>query len=724
MPLGRPRTLIALCALFAVVAWRGSAQPAAQQDRASVAPTVSRSWSCIAVWTAGQSAFRPATSPCETQVLPLRLERRLTTRVVAPLVAPGAPSSLAAAVSGANVVLIWTAPISGDAPSSYVLEAGSATGLVDLANFDTGSSLPAFTATNVPSGTYYVRVRARNASGTSAASNEIVVTVAGGCATAPDPPSALAVALNGSTVTLSWTAPSAACAATSYVIEAGSASGLTNIATVATGSTATSFTAAGVGSGTYFVRVKAVNGGGTSAASNEVQFTVGACAGPPRAPTGFVAQVSGSTVMFTWNAATGAPTSYILEAGSFASGTDIVVSDTGNLGTTLTATAPPGTYFVRLRARNSCGQSAPTEEIVVVVGSASCATISPSSAVVSNTETLGTVAVTAPDSCAWTAVSNASFITVTAGASGTGSGTVSYKVAANGSGVARTGTVTIAGLTFTITQQVCAIVLSPLIVSAPASGGPLAITLSTSSLCAWTAESNNSFITLTSPASGTGSTNVTFTTQQNTNFARTGTVTIAGQTVRIIQEGLAGFTNCVTDLVRCRGTAGCDAQTFSGGPSTSELVVGAPGDCIWSASATAPWISLFGTSLENQPFGVGDGHFGFSLAANTSENQRSAAIVAGGKTFSITQLGCGFSLSVTSATVPASGASGAITVSSACTTTWTAVSNASFITIVGAASGSGNGSVTVSVEANTTGAARTGTLTIAGQTVTITQLGS
>ncbi len=64
----------------------------------------------------------------------------------------------------------------------------------------------------------------------------------------------------------------------------------------------------------------------------------------------------------------------------------------------------------------------------------------------------GSVSVTAGAGCNWTAVSNASFITSTSGASGTGSGTVNYSVAANTATTARTGTLTIAGLTFTVTQ--------------------------------------------------------------------------------------------------------------------------------------------------------------------------------------------------------------------------------------------------------------------------------
>jgi hypothetical protein len=63
------------------------------------------------------------------------------------------------------------------------------------------------------------------------------------------------------------------------------------------------------------------------------------------------------------------------------------------------------------------------------------------------------VTVTASAGCNWTATSNVSWITITSGSSGSGSGTVNYSVAANTSASARTGTLTIAGQTFTVTQQ-------------------------------------------------------------------------------------------------------------------------------------------------------------------------------------------------------------------------------------------------------------------------------
>jgi len=78
--------------------------------------------------------------------------------------------------------------------------------------------------------------------------------------------------------------------------------------------------------------------------------------------------------------------------------------------------------------------------------------ISPTSASAPATGGTGTVSVTATAGCSWTAVSNAAFITITAGASGTGNGTVSYSVANNTATTSRTGTLTIAGQTFTVTQ--------------------------------------------------------------------------------------------------------------------------------------------------------------------------------------------------------------------------------------------------------------------------------
>ena len=65
----------------------------------------------------------------------------------------------------------------------------------------------------------------------------------------------------------------------------------------------------------------------------------------------------------------------------------------------------------------------------------------------------GTVTVTAPTGCPWSAVSNAGFVSITSGASGTGTGTVGYLAAPDTAVSGATGTLTIAGQTFTLTES-------------------------------------------------------------------------------------------------------------------------------------------------------------------------------------------------------------------------------------------------------------------------------
>jgi hypothetical protein len=54
--------------------------------------------------------------------------------------------------------------------------------------------------------------------------------------------------------------------------------------------------------------------------------------------------------------------------------------------------------------------------------------------------------------CPWTATSNSSWINVTSGATGSGDGSVSFAVTANNAAVARTGSLTVAGMTITVNQ--------------------------------------------------------------------------------------------------------------------------------------------------------------------------------------------------------------------------------------------------------------------------------
>lgn len=153
---------------------------------------------------------------------------------------------------------------------------------------------------------------------------------------------------------------------------------------------------------------------------------------------------------------------------------------------------------------------------------------------------IGSVSVKVTDSrCAWTAISNASWITVTSDGYVTGNGTVVYSVAVN-TGAARVGTITIAGKTFTINQNAapCTFGISPTNASYTASGGSGSVNVSipTGSSCSWTALSNVHWIKVTGGSSGTGIGIVTYEVSESNEAKREGTITIAGRVFTITQK--------------------------------------------------------------------------------------------------------------------------------------------------------------------------------------------
>ena len=185
------------------------------------------------------------------------------------------PQNLTANVDGQTVTLAWTPPAAATTIAGYQLEAGSAPGLANLAIVAAAPTQTALSFAGVPEGTYYVRVRTLGASGTSDASNEIVVIVGDSpsCSAAPQPPAALAASVNGRVVTLTWTSSAGANAASEFRLEAGSASGLADLAVLALSGNA-GFLVVQAPPGTYFVRIRGVNDCGTSGPSNEIVVSV------------------------------------------------------------------------------------------------------------------------------------------------------------------------------------------------------------------------------------------------------------------------------------------------------------------------------------------------------------------------------------------------------------------------------------------------------------------
>ncbi len=328
----------------------------------------------------------------------------------------------------------------------------------------------------------------------------------------------------------------------------------------------------------------------------------------------------------------------------------------------------------------------------------------------------GTVAVTGGTGCSWTAASNASFITISQGSTGSGNGSTQFTVAANTTTADRSGTIAVAGSTFTITQRAtatvnpvtigaptasspiggttitgsrptlvvnnaaitgtpgtvtyrfevsdqsafpadpartfsvdgvaqgsgttsgviprdlgpsvlwywharatngtvtgaysatetfrtastCNYVLSATSFNANSSGDNLAVTVTTDSACAWTAVSNVSFITVTAGASGSGNGTVSFTVAGSAGSARTGTLTIAGQTVTVTQgaSGLVVGFNMIDNGRGPQVVTECQVRSTSTPtlPSTCTLQstsfpLGTTGitDYSWTVSYDAPF---------------------------------------------------------------------------------------------------------------------------------------
>ncbi len=273
---------------------------------------------------------------------------------------------------------------------------------------------------------------------------------------------------------------------------------------------------------------------------------------------------------------------------------------------------------------------------------------------------------------------------------------------------------TIAYVGYKANQTTCSYSISPTSVSVTYSGGSASDTVSSQPGCSWTAASNASWISVTSGANGTYNGTVNYNIGANsTSSNRSGTLTIAGKTLSVTQTGQPAQT-CSYSISPQSATL-----TYSGG-SASDSVTSQSG-CSWTAVSNASWISV--TSGAS---GTGNGTVKYKASANNTSTSRTGTLTIAGQALTVTQTGkpCSYSISPTSVSATYSGGSASDTVTSQSGCSWTAVSNApSWISVTSGAQGSGKGTVKYSVSANNSSTSRTGTLTIAGKTLTVKQTG-
>jgi len=349
-------------------------------------------------------------------------------------------------------------------------------------------------------------------------------------------------------------------------------------------------------------------------------------------------------------------------------------------------------------------------------------TVTPPSNIVADGGT-GAVAVSAQPECAWTVATQANWISDLSRSSGQGNGKVEFRAAANPVPVTREGEIVINDSRVRVTQEAapCRFTIDPDRQTVTNDAADVSVTVTTFNTCTWTARSNVSWITITGSDSGTGNGTVAFRVASNSGATRTGTLTIADRTHTVIQQQASQPAPPPPPPAPvCTYAISPTSQSIAaGGGPINPVTVTTTSACAWTAVSNAPWITV--TSGAS---GLGNGSVGITFAANTGA-ARSGTLTIAGQTFTATQLApaplpCTYTLNPGSASFTSLGGTGSITVTAPTGCAWTAANSASWISFTSNNSGSGNGSVGFLVLPNP-GAARSDTISIAGQSFTVSQ---
>jgi hypothetical protein len=316
--------------------------------------------------------------------------------------------------------------------------------------------------------------------------------------------------------------------------------------------------------------------------------------------------------------------------------------------------------------------------------------------------------------CSWTASGLSATPT-----GGTGNGSVTVTIPPNGAPGQVVLNATIAGQTLAVNQVGvgCSVSLSSSATTITAAGGQGAVQVTAPVGCSYSTVTGPNWISVTSGGSGNGTGSAApliFNVSANsTTVARSGSLTIGGQTFQIDQEGLA-----------CSVTVDTSGLGSPYGPGGGVGLVGVTtngSNCSWNASSAAGFASVSPLS------GLGNGTVSVTVSSNAgSTTARYTSLTIGGQNVPIQQSGttCTYNLQSTDGTVPASGGSGTVGVVAPAVCTWNAVSNTPPWLSALSTGGAGSSSVQFVAQANTSSSPRQGTLTVAGLTYTVSQAGA
>ncbi|MDZ7638993.1 MAG: BACON domain-containing carbohydrate-binding protein [Bryobacterales bacterium] len=242
--------------------------------------------------------------------------------------------------------------------------------------------------------------------------------------------------------------------------------------------------------------------------------------------------------------------------------------------------------------------------------------------------------------------------------------------------------------------------------------------------CLWNAVSNATWVAVSSGAAGSGNGTVTLTVAENTNTSpRAASVSVGGQTFTVQQAAAPAPPPPPTPEPPPCEYAVTPVSTnvnHDGGPAAATVITAS--GCSWTATSNSAWISI--SSGTN---GSGSGSVSIQVAANPSQQSRTGSVSIAGRTLTIQQNGapvvvaCSYSLNATSFPMGHQTGSLVVQVTTGNTCSWSAASNVPWISVSSPASNAGSGTATLQVQGNSSGSSRTGTLLIAGQTVSVSQ---
>ncbi len=250
----------------------------------------------------------------------------------------------------------------------------------------------------------------------------------------------------------------------------------------------------------------------------------------------------------------------------------------------------------------------------------------------------GSVTLSTVEGCTWSVSNNAPWITLLSPANNTSSGTVSFNVESNSTALVRSTVITIAGQSFTVTQDgaPCSFALSASSALFGSTSLVSSVTVTTRVGCAWSVSSGAPWIQILSNLSNTNGGVVNYSIQSNsTALWRTGIVSIAGQELIVAQQGAV----CSFELASTGGVHGPGEENNS---VTVTTLIG----CTWSVSNGTPWITIL-SSLNNS----NSGSVNYNVQSNSTALWRTGVVNIAGQNFTVAQSGasCGFVLASNSA---------------------------------------------------------------------------